>query len=451
MACYDTQLFKLRRALTVAEPNSPVVDPAVIPRDQHCISRADIADSALKVLYRLHDAGFRACLVGGGVRDLLLGLHPKDFDVATDATPEQVRELFRNSRIIGRRFKLVHVRFGREIIEVATFRGNAGEDQQHLNEHGRILHDNAYGSIEEDALRRDFSVNALYYDIANFSVIDYVGGMQDIQSRKLRLIGEVEKRYLEDPVRMLRAVRFAVKLDFSMEPEVAAMIAEHGHLLSHIPAARLFDEMLKLFHAGKAFQSYEALRQYDLFQYLFPETDAWLKRQHDERMLDFIDRALINTDDRVRADKPVSPAFIYAVMLWPVLQQRISEYPDSDLPAHQKWQNLAAEILTQQVQATAVPKRFSLVSRDIWLLQLRFEKTRGKQPARLHAHPAFRAAYDFMCLQASVGLVNAKLCQWWTEFQQQNQAPEQQPKPTQKRRPRRRRSKNNGPDTAENV
>lgn len=425
----------------MSESISVTSAPTIIARDHHCLSRADISDAALKVLYRLHESGYRACLVGGGVRDLLLGLNPKDFDVATDATPEQVRALFRSARIIGRRFKLVHVRYGREIIEVATFRGHAGDSAQSLNEHGRILHDNAFGSIEEDAQRRDFSINALYYDISTFSVIDYANGMEDLQQRRLRLIGDVSKRFQEDPVRMLRAVRFAVKLGFDLEPEAEQQIQEHGHLLQHIPSARLFDEMLKLFHGGKAFASYEALRQRDLLQYLFPETDDWLKQQQDERLLDFIDRALHNTDDRVRAQKPVSPAFIYAVMLWPVFKNRLDQHPDEEMPAHQKWQGVAAEVLSQQVQTTAMPKRFSLISRDIWLLQPRFEKTRGKQPARLAANPVFRAAYDFLCLQSSVGLVNDKLCQWWTEYQQQ-EGVEINTEAPKKRRPRRRRSRN---------
>ncbi|HEB98384.1 MAG TPA: polynucleotide adenylyltransferase PcnB, partial [Thiotrichales bacterium] len=265
----------IRQEFTDIDPQQPVI----IPRAEHGISRSNISPNALKVLYRLRSAGYRACLVGGGVRDLLLGREPKDFDVATDARPEEVRKLFRNCRLVGRRFRLAHVVFGREVIEVATFRGRhdaAEEGETATSEEGRILRDNVYGTIEEDAWRRDFTVNALYYDIEDFSVRDYVGGMEDLRAGVLRLIGDPEARYREDPVRMLRAVRFAVKLGFRIEPATEAPIESLAHLLFEIPPARLFEEVLKLFQGGMALETFEMLRHYDLFGKLFPLTEEVL-------------------------------------------------------------------------------------------------------------------------------------------------------------------------------
>jgi len=262
----------------VTQGTAKGITPTIIPRSDHGISRRDISDAALKVLYKLDREGYRACLVGGGVRDLLLGRKPKDFDVATDATPDEVRALFRNCRLIGRRFRLAHVHFGREIIEVATFRAMVADSPKtELNEDGRLLRDNTFGSIEEDALRRDFTVNALYYDIHDFSVIDYAGGMEDIRRRQLRLIGDPETRYKEDPVRMMRALRFSAKLDFEIDPAASEAIHDWGHLLADIPPARLYDEILKMFHSGHALRAYELLREYHLLQYLFPSLDRYLR------------------------------------------------------------------------------------------------------------------------------------------------------------------------------
>ena len=282
----------------------------IVPRKHHKLSRKSISEAALKVLYRLDKSGHRACLVGGGVRDLLLGQHPKDFDVATDATPEEIRQLFRNSRIIGRRFRLVHIRFGREIIEVATFRGHSDDtDRSELNTEGRIIRDNTFGEIEEDAIRRDFTVNALYYDIRDFSILDYANGLHDIDSRTLRMIGDAEVRYQEDPVRMLRAIRFAAKLDFEIDETASNAIFECAPLLEGVPAARLFDEMVKLFHCGNAVRVFSLLRQFKLLGYLVPALDRWIKDDPDAELLDFIDQALVNTDTRVNNQVHVSPAF----------------------------------------------------------------------------------------------------------------------------------------------
>ncbi len=400
---------------------------SIIPRNQHNISRKSISEAALKVLYRLTGSNYRACLVGGGVRDLLLNRQPKDFDIATDATPEQLRALFKNSRIIGRRFRLVHIRFGREIIEVATFRSHSTDSPRtELSSEGRILRDNTFGDIEEDALRRDFTANALYYDIQNYSILDYTQGLADIESRSLRLIGDAGTRYQEDPVRMLRAVRFAAKLDFKIEQETARAIFDCGPLLRDIPAARLFEETLKLFHSGSATRVFELLRHYDLLQYLFPALDELLCKDPGEAMLDFIDQALVNTDTRINNDQHVSPAFIFAVLLWPAVYRKAIALQSDHLKIIPALYQAGSEVMGRQVKHIAIPRRFSQMARDIWTAQPKFERTKGKQPNRLVAQSWFRAAYDFMCIQSMVGLAPAKLCAWWTNFQLSHQGGKKQ-------------------------
>jgi poly(A) polymerase len=396
--------------------------PTIIPRSEHGITRANISPSALKVLYRLKDAGYQGCLVGGGVRDLLLGREPKDFDVATDAHPDEVRQLFRNCRLIGRRFRLAHVVFGREIIEVATFRGrqNGVEDDDDsdasVSDEGRILRDNVYGSIEEDAWRRDFSVNALYYDIADYSVRDYVGGMADLKAGVLRMIGDPEARYREDPVRMLRAARFAAKLGFRLDAATAAPIPRLAELLQDIAPSRIYEEVLKLFLSGEGVASFELLRQYNLFGQLFPHTEAALAREIDGHPQILISRALENTDRRIDEDKPVTPAFLFAALLWPPVQQRWKATA-ADMGDLAALQSAGGWIVSEQSGHTAIPKRFSLPMREIWQLQPRFEQTSGRAPARLVTHPRFRAAYDFLLLRGEAGEVDQTLCDWWTEFQ----------------------------------
>ncbi len=390
----------------------------ISPRSEHNVSRRQISEAALKVLYKLHKAGYRACLVGGGVRDVLLGKQPKDFDVATSATPEQVNALFKNCRLIGRRFRLAHIRYGREVIECATFRSHAPESPKtELNNEGRILRDNTYGSIEEDALRRDFTVNALYYDIKDFALLDYANGLQDIKNKTLRLIGDPQTRYKEDPVRMLRAVRFAAKLGFTIDKNAEQAIFKQGHLLKDIPSARLYDEILKIFHSGYAMQCYELLRHYKLFQYLFPALEKYLKSEPTESILDFIEQALVNTDKRIAQHKPVSPAFIFAALLWPLVHQKAIQLQAEKISTLPALQIAGSEIFSQQVKTIAVPKRFSQIAKNIWNLQPRFSNTRGKQPNRLVSHPNFRAAYDFFCIQSMVGLTTFQLCNWWTQFQ----------------------------------
>ncbi len=422
------------------EGSSATLQVNVLPRSEHNISRQLISEPALKVLYRLNKAGYRACLVGGGVRDVLLGKKPKDFDVATNATPDQVQALFKNCRLIGRRFRLAHIRYGREVIEVATFRQhNQDSSKTQLNDKGRILRDNTFGSIEDDALRRDFTVNALYYDINDFSLLDYADGIQDLKNATLKLIGDPGTRYKEDPVRMLRAVRFAAKLDFRIEESAEKAILAHGHLLSHIPAARLYDEILKIFHSGHALKAYQMLRDYQLFQYLFPKLDRYLKSEPSESILDFIEQALVNTDLRVQENKPVSPAFIFACLLWPLVHQRAIQLQAEKISTMPALQTAGSEIFAEQVNTIAVPRRFSQIARNIWNMQPRFSNTRGKQPLRLLNHPNFRAGYDFFCIQSMVGLTTHQLCQWWTDFQKQH-APRTEKPRNKGHRPRRHRN-----------
>ncbi len=394
--------------------------PRVIPRPEHCLSRANISENALKVLYRLKGAGFQAYLVGGGVRDLLLGREPKDFDVATDATPEDVRSVFRNCRLIGRRFRLAHVHFGREIIEVATFRGTTEENADRKLENGMIVRDNSYGSIGEDALRRDFTINALYYNIADFSVLDFANGMEDIEQGRLRLIGDSEQRYREDPVRMLRAIRFASKLGFTLDPSCQTPLHEMGALLHSVPAARLFEEVLKLFHAGTALSAFENLRHYGLFAHLFPQTEASLSREEHEFPITFVNRGLDNTDRRILEGKPVTPAFLFAVLLWEPVRLRAAELERAGQAPAAAMQQAASNVLSLQQDHVAVPKRFSLQMREIWGLQYRFEARRGKRPQRLSSHTRFRAAYDFLVLRAESGEVDTALADWWTKYQETN-------------------------------
>ena len=352
----------------------------------------------------------------------MLGREPKDFDVATDASPEQVRQTFRNCRLIGRRFRLAHVQFGSEIIEVATFR--AGQDAEvsdnHQTDEGMLLRDNVYGTIEQDALRRDFTVNALYYNISDFSIIDYAGGVEDLGEGLLRLLGDPETRYREDPVRMLRAVRFAAKLGFRLAPGTESPIPVLASLLADVPSARLFEEVLKLFLGGTAVACFEKLRQYGLFAELFPDTDASLARLEHEFPLTLVLNGLESTDNRIREDKPVTPAFLFAVLLWEPVRLRAEKLQADGESPYQAVQRAGGEVVARQVQRIALPRRFSTPMQEIWGLQSRFLQTRGKRPQRLLTHPRFRAAYDFLLLRAQSGEADPELASWWTDFQDGN-------------------------------
>jgi poly(A) polymerase len=380
-----------------------------------------VSSNALKVLYRLKNAGYSAFLVGGGVRDLLLDKHPKDFDVVTDAHPEEVKRLFRNCRLIGRRFRLAHVRFGRDIVEVATFRAAAGgeDDDERLHaESGRIIRDNVYGGIDDDIWRRDFTINALYYNIADFSLWDYTSGLTDIRSRTLRLIGEPSTRYREDPVRMLRAVRFAAKLDFTIAPETGEPIKKLGGLLRDVPAARIYDELLKLFHAGHAVRSFELLLEYGLLRHLFPTTAAVLESEERDAALALIRQGLGDTDRRVAADKPVSPMYLYAVFLWPAIKREARILQEEGMREVEALAEASRQVAGEQQQQTALPKRFSAPMREIIIMQRRFLTRGGIRGARLLQHKRFRAAYDFLLLRSRCGELDAEIAEWWTKVQE---------------------------------
>jgi poly(A) polymerase len=393
-----------------------------IGRDDHKVSRKGINHNALKVLYRLQNSGHEAYLVGGCVRDLQLGLDPKDFDVATDATPEQVRKLFSNSRIIGRRFRIVHVTFGREIIEVTTFRGQAEEtdgDQKQSAE-GLLLRDNVYGSLEDDAKRRDFTINAMYYTAKDFSIRAYPQGMADLENKIIRIIGNAETRYREDPVRMLRAVRFAAKLDFSIEPTTEQPIRQLAPLLTHIAPARLFDELLKLLMSGKGLATWALLNEYEIVEPLLPLTHQTLSCVEDDYYEQFISKALRNTDARINAGKPVTPAFLYAALLWPAVREQANQNISMGTPEVPAWHKAMAQVLERQVKTIAIPKRFSIPMKEIWELQLRLPKRRAHRAEQLASHPRFRAAYDFLLLREEAGEQLDNLGQWWTDYQATN-------------------------------
>lgn len=409
---------------TASSPKSSVESPhtlipRIIPRAEHGISRKNISSGALRVLYRLHESGYKAFLVGGAVRDLLLGGHPKDFDIATDATPEQTRALFRNCRLIGRRFRLAHVVFGREIVEVATFRGigEVGDSDRHVVD-GRIIRDNVYGSIEEDAIRRDFTINALYYDIADFSVRDYVGGIEDLQQRTMRLIGDPAQRYREDPVRMLRAARLAAKLGFTLAPDTLAPIAELATLLADVAPARLFDESLKLFFSGHGLESLRQLHNLELLGQIFPATAAALAGSNAAAFGRLLGYTFTSTDDRIRSDKPVTPAFLFAAMLWePVRSLAERLMADGSDPAV-AWTVAVDRVMHEQAAHVAIPKRFVMATEEIWSLQSRFEQRQKKRVMRLLAHPKFRAAFDFLVIRAHDEPELQEQVEWWTGAQE---------------------------------
>jgi poly(A) polymerase len=449
------------------QPSDRGPDPVIVARADHPISRRMIAGSALKVLYRLRDAGFQAFLVGGCVRDLLIGIEPKDFDVATDASPEEVRRLFRNCRLIGRRFRLAHIRFGQQIVEVATFRaagepitpdeepdeaaepetgdgppldefgdvnGNVddgSEDEDDIgnrigprnngdlvhDHRGRLLRDNVYGSIDQDVWRRDFTCNALYYSIEDFSIWDYVGGVEDVRARTLRLIGDPETRYREDPVRMLRAVRFEAKLGFTLHEGTRAPFATLAGLLANIPPARLLDEFQKLFMAGFGERSFELLRAHGLFDQLFPATAAYLATDADGLALRLIQAGLANTDKRVASDRPVTPMFLFAVLLFGPVSVAAQRRFESGAHPGQAIAEAVDEVVGEQNRRIGIPKRFSIPMRELLALQPRFQRREGKRALAFVGHPRFRAAYDFLLLRAEAGGEDPELARWWTELQ----------------------------------
>jgi poly(A) polymerase len=406
----------------------------------------------LKVLYRLKEAGYQGFLVGGAVRDLLLGITPKDFDVATNALPEEVRRLFRNCRLIGRRFRLAHVHFGQEIIEVATFRAAASPEREDDEEAdaeldveeahtdadsevaapaavpddpahrafdttGRILRDNIYGTIEEDVWRRDFAANGLYYNIDDFSIWDFVDGAGDVRARRLKLIGDPETRYREDPVRMLRAVRFAAKLDFSIEASTEEPIRKLAYLLDGVPPARLFDECLKLFLSGFGAKSFRLLQQYRLFEHLFPMSAAAMKLPPYAYAQEMLELGLANTDARITADKPVTPTFLFAILLWGAVLRELNERSAGPAPDLAQLMQACDTVLRAQQSRVSIPRRFAVPMRELLMLQPRFSRRSGVKSLSILQHPRFRAAYDFLLLRAQAGVADPELAQWWTDVQ----------------------------------
>ena len=384
-----------------------------VPRERHGLSRDALSPAGAKVCAVLREAGFSAYVVGGAVRDLLLGIEPKDFDVATDARPEQIKPLFRRALIIGRRFRLVHVMLGSETVEVSTFR-SADPDNSEKDEHGRVLRDNVYGTQEDDARRRDFSVNALYYDPSTEEIVDFHGGLADLRKRLLRVIGDPATRYREDPVRMLRAVRLGAKLGLRLESATRAPIAEMAPLMERVPPARLFDEMLKLLLSGHASACLRQLRDVGLHKGLLPLLDVILEQPLGER---FVTLALAQTDERVLGDRPVSPAFLFAALLWHEVlaaskgRQSRGERPVPALEAAMD------EVLDVQCEKLAITRKLTATMREVWAMQPRFEQRSGQRAYRLVESPRFRMAYDFLALRAASGEVPAELEAWWRAFQ----------------------------------
>ena len=434
----------IRRLFARLWPGRTSGEPVVVRADAHPVRRDQVSYAARTVTRRLQDAGFKAFIVGGAVRDLMLGLVPKDFDIATDATPEAVKPLFRRAFIIGRRFRLVHVHVGNEVIEVSTFRAPQKADEA-TDEHGRLISDNVYGTQAEDAARRDFTLNALYFDPTTEEVWDYVGGVADVRARRLRLIGPPVTRIREDPVRMLRAVRLATKVGVTIDKRTAEPIPKLAPLMANVPPARLFDEMQKLLLSGHATETLKSLRAHGLSHGLLPLLDMILEQPMGQK---FIQVALAHTDRRVREDMGVSPAFLFATLLWhEVLAQWTAAKGKGDKPLPALFDAMD-RVLEQQAQRIAIPRRFEATIKEIWSLQPRFEQRAGARPFRLLEHPRFRAAYDFLVIRGESGEVPAALVDWWTKFQDAGQAerdamlkPDEAPKKRRRSRGRSRRAR----------
>lgn len=425
----------LRRIFKRGEPSPHPVE--IIPAEGHGIRPEGVSPGARRTCETLQQAGHHAYVVGGAVRDLIAGLTPKDYDVATDATPDQVRRLFRRSRIIGRRFQIVHVMQGAETIEVSTFR--AAHDADTLkDEHGRVLRDNVWGSMEDDAARRDFTINALYYDPTSGAVFDYHHGVRDLQRKTLRMIGDPRARYREDPVRMLRAVRFSAKLDLRLDPIVQAPIREMAELIENVPSSRLFDEMLKLLLSGHAVECVKRLREDGLHQGLLPLLDVILEQPLGEK---FVMLALADTDARIRADKRTSPGFLFATLLWHEVLANWEKRKNNGEPSVPALHTAMDEVLDTQGEKLAITRRIAGDIKDVWLLQPRFEKRGGRAPFRLIEQQRFRAAWDFLLLRAKSGEAPRELADWWLAFQEAGNAErEEMLKPDSGPKKRRRRS-----------
>ena len=450
-------------------------EPRTVPKEQHGIGREAISQGSRKVCEMLHAQSHQAYVVGGAVRDLLLGLRPKDFDVATDAYPEEVHRIFRRSRLIGKRFKLVHVMFGEETVEVSTFRartpagtethgrdrherdpvvdehdrGRSHERDHVVDEHGRVVRDNIYGTREDDAIRRDFTVNALYYDPASETILDYHNGLRDLQRKSVRIIGDARARYREDPLRMLRAVRFAAKAGFSIDERTRKPIRELAHLLGNVPPSRVYEEMQKLLLSGHAATGLRALRSEGLLHGLLPLLDVIFEQPMGER---FVTLALEQTDSRVRSGKSVSPAFLFAALLWHEVLAAWKKAQQRGLKPIPALYEAMDAVLDIQTDKLAIPRRLTAVMKEIWALQPRFEQRSGRRPFGLLALERFRAGFDFLVLRSASGEAPAELAQWWEKFQQAGEAERQAmlmaPQPGDRGRRRRRRRRGKKPASA---
>jgi len=411
---YIDRLFGRRDRVTHKDAR-----PVIYGRDKHTIEREHISRCARRTCEELQRAGYLAFVVGGAVRDLLLGRRPKDFDIATSATPEEVRSVFRRSRIIGRRFQIVHVLCGADTVEVSTFRAHFARepDEENTDEHGRMLSDNVFGTQAEDAMRRDFTVNALFYDPVNEEVWDYVHGLKDLKARSLVMIGDPAMRYREDPVRLLRAARLSAKLGLEIDARTAEPIRSLRHLLKNVPQARLFEEILKLLLSGNAVDCIRVLRELDLHHGLLPLLDTALD---DPETGPFAMAALHATDERLAADKPVSPAFLLAALLWGQVQKNLKRLEEKGLPTIAALHSAMHEALDLQRDSLAIPRRFDATMKELWLLQPRFLQRGGNRPYRLLEHPRFRAAYDFFALRAVSANAPQEVAKWWERFQEAN-------------------------------
>ena len=420
-------------------------EPRTVPKEQHGIGREAISQGSRKVCEVLHGHAYQAYVVGGAVRDLLLGLRPKDFDVATDAYPEEVHKAFRRSRLIGKRFRLVHVMFGEETVEVSTFRARTPAE---TDEHGRVLRDNIYGTREDDAIRRDFTINALYYDPASETLLDYHNGLRDLQRKSVRIIGDARARYREDPLRMLRAVRFAAKAGFAIDERMRKPIRELAHLLGNVPPSRVYEEMQKLLLSGHAATGLRELRSESLHHGLLPLLDVIFEQPMGER---FVTLALEQTDSRVRSGKSVSPAFLFAALLWDEVLAAWKKAQQRGLKPIPALFEAMDAVLDIQTDKLAIPRRLTAVMKEIWALQPRFEQRSGRRPFGLLAHERFRAGFDFLVLRSGSGEAPEELAQWWEKFQHSGEAERQamlmapQPGERKGRRRRRRRHKSASP------
>jgi poly(A) polymerase len=396
--------------------------PRILKVAEHGIKREMISACALRTTDQLQQAGYQAFVVGGAVRDLLMGRAPKDFDVATDATPDQVRSVIRRSRIIGRRFQIVHALCGNETVEVSTFRAMSvaivevenDSNEMRADEHGRLLRDNVFGDQAEDASRRDFTANALFYDPATQEVWDYHHGVADIRAKKLRMIGDPATRYREDPVRLLRAARFAAKLGFGIDGPTQKPIREMAELLKNVPKSRLFDEMMKLLLSGHAWACVTTLRNEGLHHGLLPLLDVILEQPMGER---FVKLALEQTDLRIQQDKTVSPGFLFATLLWHEVLAAWDANLKGDMRKTLALHQAMDDVLKKQSAQLNIPRRFDAVMNEIWQLQPRFLDRAGSKPFRLLSHPRFRAGFDFLLLRCQCGELDEELGVWWEKFQ----------------------------------